>query len=163
MVVHGLHFKTKTERNPSHTLSPATASDARQWGVSYDLSVPQILQGVCDKNTWKSSVAINFTLPEGHAHAGRSVRCPSFKLRTFCHVSVYVCFPNRVFCLTHVLFLVHNAGDCEGDTKIGFDIDMMQAASPVWIRQLLVKVISKHITLDANPGSKNRVVAVSAT
>jgi len=161
MFVHGLHFKTFTERNPSHTLSPATPSDEREWGVRYALSVPQLIQAMCSDTMWKSSVVINLTLLEAHANAGRSVRfCRSTTFWSF--VCAYVCL-SRVFGLTHVLLMMRTAGECEGETKTNFNIDEMQAASPLWIRQLLAKVISKNIELAVNQGGKQRKVAVSAT
>ena len=164
MIVHGLHFKTFTEHNPSHTLSPATALDAHEWGVCYDLSVPQLIQVMCSESTWKSSVVINLTLLEGHANAGRSVRCPFCKLTTsLSFVCVTVCFPSRVCCLTHVLLMVHTAGECEGDATTRFDIDVMQAASATRIRRLLAKILSKNIALAANQGDRRRDVVVSVT
>jgi len=59
--------------------------------------------------------------------------------------------------------MMRTAGECEGETKTNFNIDEMQAASPLWIRQLLAKVISKNIELAVNQGGKQRKVAVSAT
>ena len=47
-------------------------------------------------------------------------------------------------------------------SKTCFDIDVMQAASPLWIKQLLPKIISKHIELIANHGDKDCVVEVNA-
>jgi len=85
--VHGLHYKTCTEHNPAHTLSPATESDARQWGVDYDLSVPQLLQGMSSKPTWKISVVVNLLLLEGHANAGTSVRGPFYEEYVALHKS----------------------------------------------------------------------------
>jgi len=164
MIVHALHFKTKTERNTSHTLSPATASDSCEWDVSYDLSTPQLLQAMCDNSTWKSSVIINLTLLEGHADTGISARCPFCRISTslLC-VWVHVCLPSREFHRTHVLLMVCTAGVCEGDSQTGFDIDSMQAAATVWIQRLLAKLISKNIALAANQGGRQRVVAVRAT
>ena len=60
-------------------------------------------------------------------------------------------------------FVVHNAGVCEGESKTGFDIDIMQDASSLWIKQLLAKIISKHVELIANHGDKERVVEVNAS
>ena len=71
VVVHVLHFKTRTNLNPLHTLSPATAYDALKLGVDYDLSVSQLLQALCGEETWNSSVVINVSLLEGFCDAGR--------------------------------------------------------------------------------------------
>jgi len=59
--------------------------------------------------------------------------------------------------------VTYNAGECEGESKTGFDIDMMQAASGLWIKQLLAKIIAKHIELVANHGDKERVDEVSTS
>ena len=81
-VVHVLHFKTFTECNPPHTLSPATALDESDWGVRYDLSVTQLIEAMCRPSVWKKSLIINLTLLEGHANAGRFVHCPFCSITT---------------------------------------------------------------------------------
>ena len=163
-VVHVLHFKTFTECNPPHTLSPSTAADARKWGVSYDLSVTQLIEAMCCPSVWKKSLIINLTLLEGHANAGRFVRCPfcSFATCGSC-VCVPVYFPCRVCCLTHFLLMMHTAGQCEGHASTTIDIDAMQAASAPWIRKLIATIISTNIALAANQGGRKRDVAVSVT